>query len=130
MGMFDTVKISLHKLPLTKSELKKLGHDPWFQTKDFDCVLTNIRIDDDGSMTEDKWETELVPKEERPYPDDEGILGCMGMLKHVNERTEKMDFTGIFHFYTNSVVDDEWFEFQCEADKGVMKTIIRVPGDF
>lgn len=48
MGMFDTVIVNKDLLPITQSEKLSIKGD--FQTKDFDCMLGNIYIKDDGFL--------------------------------------------------------------------------------
>ncbi len=50
MGMFDDVKISIEKLPISDEEKKMLGENPGWQTKDFDSSLDIIEITDDGEL--------------------------------------------------------------------------------
>jgi hypothetical protein len=95
--MFDYVKVSLDKLPLTDEEKALLPKDR-FQTKDFDCMLNEIRINDDGTLENDFfW----------------------------NGRVDTLDLTGSFNFYTINTKDD-WVEFQAYFTDGKLDVITQV----
>ena len=54
MGLFDYVTVDpSHGLPRVQ-----------FQTKDFDCELTTVRITEVGRLEIERFECETVPKEE------------------------------------------------------------------
>lgn len=91
MGMFDYVKVGV---PLP---------DGWeateLQSKDFACKMTTVEITPDGRLRIEEFEYENVPKEERPHPDKDGILGMMGSIRKVNRRWRDLNFHGVFNFY-------------------------------
>lgn len=91
MGMFDYIRC---EAPLPD------GWEPGeLQTKDFDCDLVTHVITKDGRlMLERIDETHLVPKEERPYPNDDGLLGMCGMMRTVTSRHDSK-FHGVVNFY-------------------------------
>ena len=122
--MFDYLIVPLNKLPVTETEAKELGEKHLFQTKDFDCTLTEIYITDDGLLQINKWEYEEVPKEERPYPNDEGILGIVGCLRRAKERLENINLHGYLNFYT-ILKNDDWLEFNAKFTDGKLETIER-----
>jgi len=119
--MFDYLIISTDKLPVTDEEKKKIGKNPGWQTKDFDCQMTEIYITDEGELKMNHWEYETVPKEERPHPNDDGLLGMMGMLKRVNERLETIPMHGYVNFYTD--VKGDWYEFNAKFTNGKLELI-------
>lgn len=132
MGMFDTLYINTQRLPLSRADKKRLGDDPDWQTKDLDCILTEVYITDEGELKVNRWEYETVPKEERPYPDDEGLLGSMGSLKRVNQRLEAIPYHGYIRFYTSLESPEgsqEWFEFSAKFTNGKLVGIQRVQDD-
>jgi hypothetical protein len=117
MGMFDYVKIDkVHGLP-----------DIEYQSKDFDCDMTTIRITENGRLEIERGDYETVPKEERPYPNDEGILGMMGSIRKVNRRWDDLNLHGMFNFYGNSGpnFDGEWFEYNAKFTDGALVRIER-----
>lgn len=91
MGMFDYIRC---EAPLP---------DGWtpdeLQTKDFACDLVTHVITKDGRlMLERIDETHLVPKKERPYPNEDGLLGMCGMLRYERSLHDS-NFHGIVNFY-------------------------------
>jgi len=124
MGMFDTLKINMDKLPLTPEERKGLGKEPWFQTKDFDCTLTEVYITDEGELKINRWEYESVPMEERPHPNEEGLLGIVGSLRRGNERLETIPYHGYVNFYTDGK-DDRWYEFNAKFTDGKLVEVTK-----
>lgn len=131
MGMFDRVIINIDKLPLSHSE-KQFLYDASkndiefdFQTKDFENVLTEIYITDDGLLKINDWEYESVPLEERPHSGATGIMQWAGSIKRVNQRlVTQEDYTGVVNFY--SYTDNKWFEFDATFIHGKLEKIDRV----
>lgn len=94
MGMFDYIRC---EAPLPD------GWEPngSLQTKDFDCDMVCHVITSDGRlMLERIDETHIVPKAERPYPNepDDSLLGMCGMLRSEKSQHESQ-FHGIVNFY-------------------------------
>lgn len=84
MGMFDYVKY--------KGET--------YQTKDFDCVMETFTITDDGRLVHDETHWEPVEKKDRPYPNDDGLMGMCGSFKTVIDRANvDLNFHGVLNFY-------------------------------
>ena len=69
MGMFDYLFIDTKMLPVSDEEKILIGNEPGWQTKDFDNILTEIYITNDGELKINRWEYDVVPKEERPHWD-------------------------------------------------------------
>jgi hypothetical protein len=125
MGMFDYVIVNLDQLPITDKEKKFLGKTPDFQTKCFDCTLTEVYITDDGELQIRRFEHEIVPVEERPYPDRDDLLGLCGMLREINVRLEVIPFHGYFNFYT-TLENNEWLEFTAKFTDGKLQYVERL----
>ena len=121
MGMYDNLIINTDKLPVTDEEKKLIGKNPNWQTKDFDCYLTEIYITDEGELKINRWNYEEVSNEERPYPNEEGLLGLIGSLRRVNERLETIQHHGYVNFY--SYIGDEWYEFFAKFTDGKLVSI-------
>ena len=121
MGMYDNLIINTDKLPVTDEEKKLIGENPGWQTKDFDCDLTEIYITDEGELKINRWNYEEVPKEERPHPNGEGLLGLIGSLRRVNERLEAIQHHGYVNFYSN--IGDDWYEFFAKFTDGKLVSI-------
>ena len=122
--MFDNLIINTDKLPVSDEEKKLIGKNPNWQTKDFDCDLTEIYITDEGELKINRWNYEEVPKEERPHPDGEGLWGLMGSLRRVNERLETTPYHGYVNFY--STVNNIWYEFNAKFTDGQLVNIERI----
>jgi hypothetical protein len=94
-----------------------------WQTKDFDCDMTEIYITNEGELKINRWNYEAVPKKERPYPNDEDLPGLAGSLRRVNEQLEPISYHGYVNFYSG--VGDEWFEFNAKFENGKLVEIVR-----
>src|ERR1700761_8929468 len=115
MGMFDYVKC---EVPLP---------DGWvphelLQTKDFDCEMVTHLITREGRlMLERIDETHIVPKEERPYPNEDGLLGMCGMLRTVTSLHDS-NFHGIFNLYGVETISNEPDERYCERGRPIYRS--------
>jgi hypothetical protein len=124
MGMFDYLFIDTNMLPISDEEKIIIGDEPGWQTKDFDNVMTEIYITNDGELKINQWEYEVVPKEERPHPDDDGIAGMVGSLRRSNESLETIPHHGYVRFYDS--INREWYEFNAKFTDGKLVEIKRV----
>jgi len=100
MGMYDTVKC---KYPLPQhTEVQ----DHTFQTKDFDCVLDEYTITEDGKLVLHEKIWEVVPEEERPYYGTEKwsnpLYRLFGSLRTRYLGDRVIDYHGDLRFYTVS----------------------------
>jgi hypothetical protein len=114
MGMFDSLYFDKEILPLSDDIIKDFPNDIEWQTKSLECVLDKLIIKD-GELLVQRYETELTPENERPYPNDHR-LSIIGMYRQINERLEKYDYTGSIIFY--SFINDVWYEFFGEFQNG------------
>lgn len=121
MGMYDDLYINTDKLPVTDEEKKIIGKNLNWQTKDFDCELTEIYITDEGELKVNRWNYEVVPKEERPHPDGVGLLEFNGWLRRVNERLEVIQYHGYVNFY--SYIGNDLYEFFAKFTNGKLECI-------
>ena len=121
MGMFDTIFINNNMLPISDEEKKLIGETMEWQTKDLDCALSEVHITDDGQLIVYRWDLECVPKEERPYPDADGLLGLRGIMRRVNERLEVIHHHGYIKFY--SFVGGKWYQFSAKFTDGRLESI-------
>jgi hypothetical protein len=99
MGMFDYVRC---EVPLP---------DGWaadeLQTKDFDCELVTHVITKEGRLMLERIDsTEFVPKEERPYPTEDGLMGMCGMLR-CTKSLHDSSFHGVVNFYGSETLGYE-----------------------
>ena len=114
MVMFDNLHINTDKLPVSDEEKKLIGKNPNWQTKDFDCMLTDIHITDEGELTIRKF----------TYGWDEtkkNGFGTMGVFTEENVHTEKIPYHGYVNFYSN--VGNEWYEFFAKFTNGKLECI-------
>lgn len=121
MGMYDHLFIDTNKLPISEQEKKELGSEPGWQTKDFDNLLTEVYITDEGELKINRWEYEEVPPEENA----EGMPGVIGSFKRVNERLETVPLTGCVLFYTGGG-KEKWYEFVAFFVKGFLLQIEKI----
>lgn len=114
MGMFDYIDC---RAELPETEVPPPSRI--FQTKDTpDQYMTVYTITEDGRLTWRPYEMEVVPKAERPYPDDDGILGLAGSMRRVEGEPETLDFHGDIYFYTyDPKTRGEW-EYRARFTEG------------
>lgn len=118
--MFDSLYFDKEILPLADDILKDLPDDIEWQTKSLECVLDRLIIKD-GELLVQRYETELTPENERPYPND-SRLSFIGMYRKINERFEKYEHTGSIMFYSD--INSKWYEFIGEFKNGNLIKII------
>jgi hypothetical protein len=123
MGMFDYLFIDTNMLPISDEEKIIIGDESEWQTKNFDNVMTEIYITNDGELKINQWEYEVVPKEERPHPDGDGIAGLVGSLRRSNEELETIPYHGYVNFYNS--INREWYEFRAKFTDGKLIEIKR-----
>lgn len=146
--MFDNIIVNADILPdLTQEEKSLLNEVGGWQSKDFENILTDIYIVEDQELKykhsfvekpfpyklqikESDWEE--VPKDERPYPNEEenSILSLAGSVRETNIRIVDLNYTGTFIFYTYVTKDigvgakeTVWYEFVGQAENGKIKSI-------
>ena len=124
MGMFDKLYINPDMLPISDEEKKFFTKETEWQTKSLDNVLTEVYITDDRQLQVNEWTLESVPKEERPYPNDDGIKGMMGSLRRVNEHLVTIPHHGFIVFYSKA--NDKWYEFKAKFTDGKLIGIIKL----
>jgi len=121
MGLFDYVKC---EMPLPEMPLPPYPDEngDTFQTKDTpDQYMTLYTITADGRLMWRPYEMVSVPKEERPHPNDDGLLGLMGCMKRVEQEPEAVPFHGDIDFY--HYASGGWWEYRARFTEGVCKAI-------
>lgn len=121
--MFDYLFINTNKLPVSEEEKETIGDKPGWQTKDFDCELTEIYITDEGELKINRFEMQIVPKEERPYPNGKGLEEFVGSMRRTNQRLETIPFHGCVNFYSD--IKGQWYEFNAKFTDGKLQEIER-----
>ena len=115
MGMFDYIKC---EWPLPETETPPPSFEA-FQTKDTpDQYMTLYTITADGRLTWRPYTMETVPKAERPYPYDDGMLGLVGWRRRVEADEETLPFHGDIEFYTSNNPDVGWWEYRARFTEG------------
>lgn len=114
MGMFDNLHINTDKLPVSDEEKKLIGKNPNWQTKDFDCMLTDIYITDEGELTIRKFTYGWDETQKNGF-------GTMGVLTEENVRTEVKPHHGYVNFYSN--IGKDWYEFFAKFTNGKLECI-------
>jgi hypothetical protein len=118
MGMFDNIRCE-YPLP----DGWKPG-DRELQTKDLDCALVTHVITKQGRLLVDMGHDEPVPKEERPYPDDEGLRGFLGSIRHISQYVDS-NYHGYLNFYGSegSGPTFHWHEYRAKFTDGQLVKI-------
>lgn len=116
MGLFDYVRC---EVPLPD------GFEGELQTKDFylPCMLRHVITKDGRFMEMVLIRTELVPENERPYPDSP-FIGCMRSITEMKDA----NFHGILNFYGHegNRADGtwKWHEYNAKFTDGRLVEII------
>jgi len=122
MGMFDYIRCEA-ALP----DAPVLPPGDLFQTKDTpDQYMTVYTITAEGRLMWRPYHHEEVPKAERPYPDDKGLLGLCGSIRRVEQEAEALPFHGDIHFYTGNHPDVGWWEYRARFTEGILSSIVLV----
>lgn len=111
MGMFDYVEVD-----------KSWGlPDAEWQTKDTpNQYLDSFRIEADGSISEQVYETE-----DQSAPNAEGLMRLVGCMARVNlQRVQVKDYRGRIDFY--STIDDVWHEYSALFNDGKLIDIRQI----
>lgn len=109
MGMYDSLYISNSLLALTEAQQAVMPTNPGWQTKDFDCNLTEIYISDEGKLRINRW----IDGEDNA-----------GNFIRQNERLETIEHHGYIRFY--STIHRVWFEFRAKFTDGQLVEIKRI----
>ncbi|MCE6957870.1 hypothetical protein LAZ40_02205 [Cereibacter sphaeroides] len=75
----------------------------------------------DGRLSWRPYEMEEVPKEDRAYPDDDGLKGFIGSRRRVERDPEDVPFRGDIRFYAKS--GSGWWEFKARFTEGRLARI-------
>lgn len=120
MGMFDYIKCDA---PLPETEVPPPNKE-WFQTKDTpDQYMTLYTITSDGLLIWRPYEIVSVPKAERPYPNQDGLLGLAGCQRRVESDEKVLPFHGDIEFYTSNHPDVGWWEYRARFTEGRLSRI-------
>ena len=119
--MYDDLKISTSKLPLTDEEKSIIGDNVGWQTKDFECILSTAEITDEGKLRffdfNYKWDDNVKS----------GLFslnGKMGGLITENKQWVEIKDVEFVNFYSGSKLG--WLEFNAHFKDGQLVNIERV----
>ena len=118
MGMFDEVQ---SEVPLPDHYSGPL------QTKDFDCILTTILIRRDGRLMINDQKFEVVPLNERPFP-DHARLRFFGSFRVVEESWRDLNYHGDFEFYGSDRATGKLHRYRARYTHGYLESIMACPG--
>jgi len=121
MGMYDNLKISAKKLPLSKEEQTTLGDNHDWQTKDFDCTLSDFEITDDGKL---RFLNIRYEWDENAKSAMFEFTGKYGSLVVKDKKWEYIEYHGYVNFYRS--INDVWYEFNAKFTDGKLVNIERV----
>ena len=116
MSMFDTL-ICKYPLPMPE-DLKGYVGSREFQSKDLDCVLSYYEIREDGSIWQEKHETEYIPGNDKA----ENFWDKVGHLKTIKTWFEPLclnDFINIYDYQQNNDSNyDYHIEYKIKFENG------------
>ena len=108
MGMFDYMMVDVNILPDVSSMEKVRLKLENFQTKDFDCSLSNISIVENTKI----------------YKRRRGFMPYKLQIAVPDASLKDLDFTGPFTFYTSCC--DDWYEFIGVAIHGRLTSLSKI----
>ena len=110
MGMFDTITISIDRLPISETDKERLKNEN-FQTKSLEKLLLRYRITDDGLLECFNAIADFEDEETAPPKSNNWI------------RID--DIHGYVSFYTSADDPHEWFEFVAKFTDGRLVDVFR-----
>ncbi len=116
MGMFDEIVIEGGFHPDVSAGSR-------WQTKSLDCGMDTYKIDTDGQLWREEYDTE-----DRSDPNAEGLMRLAGICTRVNQRWVKSTWTGELYFY-DRVPNLGWVECKAIIVRGVLDGDIEVAID-
>lgn len=123
MGMFDWVEVE-DGVDLPEFEDNEELEDK-FQTKDFDSVMTTIKITDNGKLLEEQHDVKIRSDEEMErIKEEEGALAALqGSMKRKHAGWEEKDFHGVMEFYNSE------YRYNAKFTDGELEDITLVSKD-
>lgn len=121
MGMYDYLKISASKLPLSDEEKLIINDDTEWQTKDFDCILTTVEITDEGKVRyldiEYDWD-------ENAKGGLYQLFGQLGAMVAKEKSWEDIQYHGFIMF--GNTINGIGYRFKAKFTDGILIDIERV----
>ena len=121
MGMYDYLKISASKLPLSEEEKLIINDDTEWQTKDFDCLLTTVEITNEGKIRyldiEYDWDDNAKGGLYQ-------LLGQLGAMVEKEKTWKDIPYNGHVNFY--NIINNVVYEFKAIFVDNKLIKVIRV----
>jgi len=121
MGMFDYLKISASKLPLSDEERQIIDDSIIWQTKDFDCILTTVEITDEGKLRyldiEYDWDDNAKGGLHQ-------LTGQLGGMVEKERKWKDIEYHGYIMFY--DIVKGIGYKFKAKFTNGILVGIERI----
>lgn len=122
--MFDSLFVANDiVLPIDQDLRTVIDFEFEFQTKSFDCTMQSYFIKNNQLLTKPQTKY-VIPKEQRPYPNADGLLGLCGSIGTIFGDIEKVDFTGYFEFYSH--LGKIWLCFLATCENGNITSIKKI----
>lgn len=84
--------------------------------------MERFTITEDGRLIHHTKRYESVPRAERPYPDDDGLLGFIGSIRGIDAGDVEVPLHGDLNFYENDEKGD-WWEYTARFTEGRLSRI-------
>jgi len=126
MGMFDEVYIDTTMLPETE-EIQEILSKANFQTKSLDNDLSEVFINNDGSLSRMMYHYEEQPEPEIDKVDDDKYFSkssFVGGIRRVDDGIEMLNYTGVILFYAYAY--DVWYDYEATFVEGKLQKIVKV----
>lgn len=94
MAIYDYLRISTDKLPLTDKEKEDIGENCEWRTKDFECIFSTAEITDEGKLRFLTFEYVWDKNAESPV-----FTGGRGAFTRKNEKWVEINKHGYINFY-------------------------------
>jgi hypothetical protein len=121
MGMYDSI---ICEYPLPHAEVQ----EAIFQTKSFECLLDNYKIDEEGFLWYQQYDVVYKGHQERSCEKLKKMGWTFPIMSRENLKWVRRDeFLGGIRFYTSMEPveaplgsPNEWYEYTCYFQKGKM----------
>lgn len=117
MGMYDYLKVSIDKLPITNEEKELHGDNLNFQTKEFECTLNTYFITDDGLLQYRHFNQDYLDTTDE-------LFANIGVPDETNGTLVTIPYHGVFRFY--DFFGEHFTEFNAKFTDGKLVEIIRI----
>ena len=121
MGLYDYLKISANKLPLSNKERQIINDSIIWQTKDFGCILTTVEITNEGKVRyldiEYDWDDNVKGGLYQ-------LTGQLGGMVAKGSKWKDIEYHGFIMF--GNTINDSRYRFKAKFTDGILVNIERV----